>query len=232
MKKHPIGIIVAMKKEFDLLAASLTGSQPVEHPLFRMETGMRGNTPLVLMQCGIGKVNAAVGTRELIRMYTPSGIISTGVAGGIDASLRVGDVVIGSECVYHDVWCGEGNARGQVQGFPERFASCAAWQEKALAASGPECTHCGLICSGDRFITAAQELEQIKAQFPDGLAVDMESAAIAQVCWMSGTPFLPVRLISDTPGVENHAGQYERFWKEVPGQSFQLLTLLLDHITR
>lgn len=70
------------------------------------------------MQCGIGKVNAAAGAVELIRNFEPDCIISTGVAGGIDSCLKVMDVVASRQIVYHDVWCGEGNAYGQIQGLP------------------------------------------------------------------------------------------------------------------
>ncbi len=70
------------------------------------------------MKCGIGKVNAAAGTVELIRTFQPDGVISTGVAGGIDSCLKIMDVVVSRQVVYHDVWCGEGNMYGQIQGLP------------------------------------------------------------------------------------------------------------------
>ena len=78
--------------------------------------------------------------------------------------------------------------------------------------------HSGLICTGDRFITNRTELDAIKRRFPAGLVVDMESAAIAQTCYLYGVPFLSFRIISDTPGVEDHSSQYADFgvrWRNV-----------------
>ena len=79
---------------------------------------MLGSNRVILTQCGIGKVNAAVGATELIRRFAPDCIVSTGVAGGIDACLKVTDVVASDSLAYHDVWCGDGNEYGQVQGLP------------------------------------------------------------------------------------------------------------------
>ena len=85
----------------------------------------------------------------------------------------------------------------------------------------------GQICTGDKFITERAELDMIKAKFPDGLAVDMESAAMAQVCHMYRVPFLSLRIISDTPGIENHQQQYESFWDEAPKKSLEVVEKLL-----
>ena len=82
--------------------------------------------------------------------------------------------------------------------------------------------HTGLICTGDKFITDHAILADIKAQFPDGLAVDMESAAIAQVCHLEKVPFVSFRIISDTPGVDEHWAQYENFWSEMAHRSFDI----------
>ena len=88
----------------------------------RCTVGRIGPNEVVLAETGIGKVNAAVGAAEIIREFRPDCLVSTGVAGGIDASLRVMDVVVATEVAYHDVDCGPGNVRGQVQGLPPRFA--------------------------------------------------------------------------------------------------------------
>ena len=80
--------------------------------------------------------------------------------------------------------------------------------------------HAGLICTGDQFITNRDELDKIKGNFPAGLAVDMESAAIAQTCHIDGVPFVSFRIISDTPGVDKHIEQYENFWGEMADRSF------------
>jgi len=86
----------------------------------------------------------------------------------------------------------------------------------------------GLVCSGDRFITDPAELSQIKGLFPEGMAVDMESGSIAQVCYLRHVPFLSFRIISDTPGVDGHIDQYNNFWENAPHRSFEILTQLIN----
>lgn len=88
--------------------------------------------------------------------------------------------------------------------------------------------HSGLVCTGDQFITNRTELDTIKQRFPDGLAVDMESAAIAQTCYLYNVPFLSFRIISDTPGVEDHASQYADFWGTMAERSFLTIWTFLS----
>ena len=107
-----------MTSEYEQLATLLCGAEKQEKGGVEYLVGGIGDNVIVLRQCGIGKVNAAVGTAELIRSYAPDAIVSTGVAGGIDTSLSVMDVVVSSSIVYHDVWCGMGCEYGQVQGMP------------------------------------------------------------------------------------------------------------------
>ena len=154
----------------------------------------------------IGKVNAAAGTVELIRNFQPDCIISTGVAGGIDSELNVMDVVVSRNIVYHDVWCGEGNAYGQVQGFPTFFRGDDTLYNCALSLDTRNADSRRTDLHGDKFITDRTELNAIKQNFPEGLAVDMESAAIAQVCHLYRVPFISFRIISDTPGADKHLG--------------------------
>ena len=222
-----IGIIVAMSVEYRQLANRLTRRTEQAHAPFHFTEGQAGGNQIILMQCGIGKTNAAVGTTELIRHYHPDCIISTGVAGGGGSQVRVMDVVVGAQLAYHDVWCGEGNEYGQVQGLPARFATDGPLYQKALSLEVSTRLHGGLICTGDQFITAGQELETILRRFPDALAVDMESAAIAQVCHLYQVPFLSFRIISDTPNHENNFHQYLNFWEEMADRSFQVTEALL-----
>lgn len=224
-----IGILTAMTVEHDRLAALLEERRSKMLAPFRYIEGRLGGHTVVLAECGIGKVNAAAGTAEMIRAFAPDCMVSTGVAGGIDATLRVMDVVVGRQTVYHDVWCGPGNDFGQVQGCPPRFEAPEALWRQALPLTDAQTTvHAGLICTGDRFVTAAAELEVIKRQFPEGLAVDMESAAVAQVCHRYGVPFVSFRIISDTPGVEAHQKQYENFWGEMADRSFGITRRFLE----
>lgn len=210
-----IAIIIAMDIEYHRMLDLLDG-----HP-----EGRIGNNEIILSQCGIGKVNAAIGTMRLIHDHQPDCIISTGLAGGIDGSLKVMDIVVGSQTCYHDVWCGEGNQPGQVQGLPARFDACQNLLApiKDLAKNNPQ-VRTGLICTGDQFITDKTKQNAIKEQFTDALACEMESAAIAHTCHLLNVPFLSIRVISDTPGnTDNHAQQWSDFLRSMGEHSFEFV---------
>ncbi len=225
-----IGIIAAMSAEREQLARLIEGGRMERQGMFEYTVGQLGGNTLYIMECGIGKVNAAVGAAELIGRIRPDAVVSTGVAGGIDARIGVMEVVAAAEVAYHDVWCGVGNAYGQVQGLPPRFACDARLVEAAAALASATPVHTGLICSGDRFVTDRSELEAIKEKFPDGLAVDMESGAIAQVCLLYHVPFISFRIISDTPGADAHWEQYENFWETMADRSFGVVRSFLEHL--
>ena len=222
-----IGIITAMSSEQKQLANQLSERTECNIGPFSYIEGKTNNNSVVLMQCGIGKVNAAAGTVEMIRNFQPDCVISTGVAGGIDTCLKIMDVVVSSNIVYHDVWCGEGNAYGQVQGLPLFFEGNKTLLETALSIDTETAIHGGLICTGDKFITDRSKLDEIKSNFPEGLAVDMESASIAQVCYLYSIPFISFRIISDTPGADNHFEQYQNFWGEMADRSFHVTEAFL-----
>ncbi len=211
------------------VAATDTGLSP-EQGLSprRCAIGRIGPNEIILAETGIGKVNATVGATELIREFRPDCLVSTGVAGGIDASLRVMDVVVATEVAYHDVDCGTGNVRGQVQGLPPRFACDGSLLAAACGLASPVRIHAGLIASGDRFISDGHDLAAIKAAFPEALAVDMESGAIAQTCHIFGVPFLSFRIVSDVPGAKDHYVGYENFWETMADRSFSVTRLLLE----
>lgn len=215
-----------MESEHRQLAGRLKDRANETDGIYSYAIGKVGGNELVLMQCGIAKVNAALGTQAVISRYKPDCILSTGVAGGIDSSLKIGDVVASSKVVHHDVWCGDGNERGQVQGLPTFLPVSEPLLKHALSLNK---THHedktrivgGLICTGEQFISDKQHLTYIKQTFPDGMAVDMESAAIAQTCYIYGVPFLSFRIISDTPGATaDNFSQYNDFWKEIAQSCF------------
>lgn len=224
-----IGIIVAMRKELDLLLPLLENRSDAEQiNNYEFHAGTIGRHGVVLMQCGIGKVNAAIGALTLIDAFNPDCVINSGVAGGADASMHVLDLLVATGVAYHDVWCGPGTEYGAAAGCPVILRP---WQhliDKAREVL-PSDRHYryGLICSGDKFISTEAEIKEIKSHFPDALAVDMESAAIAQVCGMKDVPFGIIRAISDTPGQEDNISQYENFWNDAPSQTFKTLTAIL-----
>ena len=223
-----IGIIVAMRKELDLLLPLLQNSEESRMSGFEFHCGKVGRHDVMVMQCGIGKVNAAMGTLMLVNHFAPNYVINSGVAGGADTSVNVMDVVAGAQVAYHDVWCGPESELGRVQGLPLYFEGA----EKLLELLPQrEDIHKGLICSGDQFIDTMEQVNRIKGNFPDALAVDMESGAIAQVCYLCQVPFLALRVISDSPGASHdNTKQYLDFWNDAPQETFMLLKDIISNL--
>ena len=211
-----------MDKEFRRISELLDGLKTEEDGGRTFVTGSLGNNELVLHQCGIGKVNAAVGVSELIRRYNPDLVVSTGCAGGGCTDIEVMDVVVSTELAYHDVYCGEAIGKtvyGQVQGMPARYKSPSDIVEIAKSVS-PR-VHSGLIVTGDWFVDSREKMREIVGHFPEAAAVDMESAAIAQTCHIYGIPFISFRVISDIPLKDTNAAMYHDFWSTVGETSFQ-----------
>lgn len=223
-----IAIIVAMESELKQLLTLLTGIEKVTVGGKDFYHGhMNDECELIVQQCGIGKVNAAIGTVEMINHFHPDCIISSGVAGGATTLVPRLHVVASTEVAYHDVYCFTDNARGQIQGMPERFAADARLVEKA---SQIENVHPGLIASGDWFVDTKAKMGEILDLFPDALAVDMESGAIAQTCHVYGIPFISFRIISDIPLASERGEQYFDFWERIAEGSFAALKELLNRI--
>ena len=202
------GLIVAMTSELEALRrAGITGA----------------------VQSGIGKAAAARTATEMILRDRPDCIINSGCAGGLAPAVAVCDIVVGAQTAYHDVWCGEGNLRGQVQGLPQRFDADPALLRAARSVRTDAPLHCGLICSGDQFLTTAAEDARMLDIYPDALACDMESAAIAQVCRHYGVPFLSFRIISDTrAGGHDRQTAYSDFWGHISADSFAFIRQLTE----
>ncbi|MFC2334831.1 MAG: 5'-methylthioadenosine/adenosylhomocysteine nucleosidase [Prevotella sp.] len=221
MKK--IGLIVAMDKEFAQLRTLLDEAYTEQHNHKDFVIGTLEGTTVILQQCGIGKVNSAIGAVEMIDCYHPDLLISTGVAGGADISLNPLDVVVASSCAYHDAYCGQEVAYGQIIGMPPRFKAPASLVEKALALCAPEGVKIksGLTVSGEWFVDSREKMAAILERFPEAVAVDMESCAIAQTCLIYKTPFISFRIISDVPLKDNHGAQYFDFWNCMAEGSFE-----------
>ena len=221
MKK--IGLIVAMDKEFAQLRTLLDEAYTEQHNHKDFVIGTLEGTTVILQQCGIGKVNSAIGAVEMIDCYHPDLLISTGVAGGADISLNPLDVVVASSCAYHDAYCGQEVAYGQIIGMPPRFKAPASLVEKALALRAPEGVKIklGLTVSGEWFVDSREKMAAILERFPEAVAVDMESCAIAQTCLIYKTPFISFRIISDVPLKDNHGAQYFDFWNRMAEGSFE-----------
>ena len=207
-----IGMIVAMDKELKQL-----------RPLFPEDK-------VILQKSGIGKVNAAIQTVEMIRQYKPDVIISSGCAGGNGDDVNVQDVVVSSELVYHDVYCGTAidstTVYGQVQGLPARYQADPYLLEKALLTGAKP----GLIVTGDWFVDSKDKMLEIISHFPEAKAVDMESCAIAQACYINKVPFISFRVISDIPLRDTDASQYHNFWDTIAENSFQVTKAFIESL--
>lgn len=220
-----IAIIAAMSKEMKLLIPLLENHATVNVNGIEYHTGTIAGREIVAVQSGIGKVNAAVSTLTLIETFHPALVINTGVAGGTGRT-NVLDVVIPDSIGYHDVWCGPDTEPGQAAGCPRLF-------ENPLPAGLVESLGArrGVLASGDIFVTTPAQVEHILDLYPEAVAVDMESGAIAQVCYIKSVPFVAIRVISDTPGRhDDNASQYTDFWSAAPERTFEILTRLLEAI--
>ncbi len=204
-----LGIIGAMEVEVDLLLGHMAvdGATQVSGTVFY--EGSIVGTPVVVVRCGIGKVNAAMITQTLIDRFGATHVINTGVAGGLDPSLEVGDIVVSVDAVQHDMdVTGLGYVRGMVpemtsltieggKAFFEADERLRALAVAAAAEVAPEVTTVeGRVASGDLFVCEDADRERILKTF-GAHCCEMEGAAIAQVCWRNRVPFVIVRAISD-----------------------------------
>lgn len=219
-----------MDKEFQRIAALLADRHETVAGGRAFVSGRLGRNEVVLHQCGVGKVNAAIGATELIDRFKPDAVVSTGVAGGAAVSLNVKDVVVSTQLVYHDVYCGDELAYGQVMGLPARFA---ADSRLLAAATSLDCgvrIVPGLIVTGDWFVDSREKMQSIVNHFPEAMAVDMESAAIAHACHQRGVAFVSFRIVSDIPLKDTKASQYFDFWERIADDSFNVTKAFIESI--
>lgn len=199
-----IGILGAMDQEVALLQASLDNVTVDEWKHLTFYTGTLHGVDVVVVKCGIGKVAAALATTALVDRYTPDYVVNTGSAGGFDTDLNIGDLVIGTSVLHHDIDITHfGYAPGQAAGMPATYESdetLIAAAEQAAKQSLDVTTKRGLICTGDSFIGSDEAAERLRELFPSMAAVEMEGAAIAQTCFLLETPFLVIRSLSDIAG--------------------------------
>ena len=171
----------------------------------------------VLVKSGVGKVNAARATQILIDNFKPDYIVNVGVAGGLNPMLSIGDIVIGETLVQHDFdITAFGHAKGYIPGVGEKIYADDYLVKKIEEAIGNQEEKVykyekGVIASGDIFCTAIPMRDKIYAKF-NAECVEMEGAAIGQVCSLCNVPFVVIRSISDTPNGENEV-TYEKFIK-------------------
>ncbi|UUM31049.1 5'-methylthioadenosine/S-adenosylhomocysteine nucleosidase [Vibrio japonicus] len=202
-----IGIIGAMEQEVSILKQAIENCQTVTKAGCTFFSGQLNGVDVVLLQSGIGKVAAAIGTTILLDEYQPDVVINTGSAGGFDSSLTLGDVVISTEVRHHDAdVTAFGYEMGQMAQQPAAFLADEKLMniaEQALEKMDDKHAVRGLICTGDAFVCTAERQAFIRTHFPSVIAVEMEASAIAQTCHQFNVPFVVVRAISDVADKES-----------------------------
>jgi len=204
---HRVGILAAMAPELDAVLADFEAPRSAEQLVGRtFHRGVLHGHAAVAVIAGIGKTAVATTTTLLIDRYRVERVVLVGAAGRVATTLALGDVVVATELVHHDLDARPIFPRYHVPTLgASRLATDTALTSLALAAverfiaedQGNAATvRSGLVLSGDRFMDA-RAIEELRGRFPDALAVEMEGAAVAQVCLEAGTPCAIVRSISD-----------------------------------
>lgn len=227
-----IGIIAAMEEESVLLRSQIKNCETIELYGFQFHKGKIGSIDIILLRSGIGKVASAISTTLLIDHFQPDQIINIGSAGALAASLNVGDIVISDCAHYYDVdVTGFGYELGQMAQLPARFMADPFLKNLAeiTVKEQNQAYLVGAIASGDSFVNSRNKINEIKSSFEQAIAVEMEAASIAQVCYQLKVPFLIVRAISDRSDGES-AIDFEKFLPISAAKSTQIVLCLLEKI--
>ena len=206
---NKFGIIAAMKEEMQEIEKIMTEKEIKVIYELSFIKGKINNTQVVLVEAGIGKVNAARTTQILIDNFNIDAIINVGSAGSCNDELHIGDIVIGNKIVQHDF---DITAFGHPKGYISNVGQYVECDSELIGKMEETISRLqdnefkikiGTIASGDIFCTELQMKEKIRSKFNSD-AIEMEGAAIAQVCKLDNIPVLIIRSISDKPNGNNH----------------------------
>ncbi|GAM62701.1 5'-methylthioadenosine nucleosidase [Vibrio ishigakensis] len=221
-----------MEQEVSILKQSISNLVEQQKGGCTFFTGQINGVEVVLLQSGIGKVAASVGTTLLISDFQPDVVINTGSAGGFDSSLNLGDVIISTEVRHHDAdVTAFGYEIGQMAGQPAAFTADKELIELAEKALTGQHAVRGLICTGDTFVCTPEAQTRIRRDFPSVIAVEMEASAIAQTCHQFNVPFVVVRAISDVADKESPMS-FEEFLPLAAKSSSEMVFNMLDLIAK
>ncbi len=226
-----IGIIVAMQEELEEIKEYVEDINEKEIRHITFIEGKVEEKNVVLVQCGIGKVNAAMVTQALIDSYSIEYIVNIGVAGALNPMLNIGDVVIADKLIQHDFdITAFGHSKGYITGVGDFIQTDENLRNKLekLNHNNKDNDYkikLGIIASGDIFCTDIEMKNKIYSKF-DADCVEMEGAAIAQVCYLNEIPFVVMRSISDSPNGKN-AITFDKFLKIA---SKRIANLLVEFI--
>lgn len=237
MNRRPIGIIGAMDIEVDSLKASINNCKTEKVGEMTFFSGSLNGAEVIVVKCGIGKVNAARCAQTLADRFLVSAIINTGIGGGIGEGLAVGDIVIGESLVQHDFdVTGFGYAKGYMfsgdKDKPTQYIAdkelCRNIENAALKHIPAQRIKKGIIATGDVFVSDSEKKSEIKNGF-NALVTEMEGGAIAQTAQANNVPFAVVRALSDLAD-GSAAESYEAFEKETAYLSAEIIKSFLSSI--
>ena len=231
-EKEKIGIIGAMDVEVSTLKDAANITKTTEIAAMEFCEGTLGKRDVVIVKCGMGKVNAGICSNTLINDFGCTRIINTGVAGSLDNQIDIGDFVISTDAVQHDFDVEAiGFKKGEIP-YTGLYAFTAdetmrSVAVKAVKESSPD-NHVfeGRVCSGDQFISTKEQKDKIISDF-GGMCCEMEGAAIAQVCYLNKTPFVIIRAISDKPD-ETEIVEYKEFEAEAAANCAKIVENIVE----
>ena len=229
-----VGVICAMEEEIRTLLAKQTHQQETVIASQHYFEGQIDGVDVILVQSGIGKVQAAMTTALLLATFKPDVVVNTGSAGGIGSGLAIGDVVISSGVAYHDADATEfGYLPGQLPQQPQIFEAGMSYvrQIQAAATATGLTSKVGLIVSGDQFINGKEAIARILKIYPQALASEMEGAAVGQVAKEFHTPFVVIRAMSDVAD-EQSGVDFDKFVIKAGEQSAAMLLQFFSHLQR
>lgn len=233
MKK--IGIIGAMEIEVETLKSHMQITNTLEKASMTFLEGTLNGIPAVIVRSGIGKVNAGMCVQILSDLFHVTHVINTGVAGSLNASIDIGDIVVSKDALYHDVDAtGFGYPLGEVPQLGTlSFTADAQMRAQAKASCeivNPEIkVFEGRIVSGDQFVSNPEVKNNILANFADSLCTEMEGAAIAHAAWLNHIPFVIIRAISDKADDSAHM-DYPAFEKAAAEHSAKLVEHMIQQL--
>ena len=227
------GIIGAMDIEVDGIKAELTDREVKTIAGLDFCRGKLNGADVVVARCNPGKVNAAACAQIMALEYSPELIINPGVAGGIGEGIKLGDLVIGTSCIQHDMDTSAlGDEVGFISGINIKELPCdRAVSEKIRDFAEPLYegrVHSGIIVTGDRFIGDSETGKMLREKF-GAVACEMESGAIAHVCYMNSIPFVALRSISDN-GDDGAAVDYMSFCRSAAEKTIKLMNSCIGKI--
>ena len=231
---NTIGIIGAMEDEIRQLRDKLEAPEVKRKASMDFYRGTLYGKQVVVVRSGIGKVNAAVCTQILVDDYQVEAVINTGIAGSLRAEINIGDIVLATDTLQHDMDATEfGYPKGQIPqmdilAFPAERELTRLAEEVCRRVNPDIQVFCGRIVSGDQFVADSRVKERITQEFA-GYCTEMEGAAIGQTAWLNGIPFLIVRAISDKADDSAHV-DYPTFEREAIEHEVRLTENLLKSL--